>query len=91
MPVTDLQTLKSVHSIINGSISKPEFTNYVYNKEALDNYGVNQIIDLFQYQEATSQDHDKHFSAVAYNIMLKSRKIFYTMRCLILIFQHTRR
>jgi hypothetical protein len=37
------------------STAKPEFTNYVYDKEALDYHGVNQIIDLFQNQEATSK------------------------------------
>jgi hypothetical protein len=35
--------------------SKPEFTNYVCDKEALDYYEVNQIIDLLQNQEATYQ------------------------------------
>jgi hypothetical protein len=46
------------------STAKPEFTNYVFDKEALDYCGVNQIIDLFQNQEATSQDHDKYFVSV---------------------------
>jgi hypothetical protein len=59
VPVTDMDTLKSVHSIINGYTAKPEFKNYVYSKEALDYYVVNQVIDPSQNQEATSQDHDK--------------------------------
>jgi hypothetical protein len=46
------------------STAKPEFTNYVCDKEALGYYGVNQIIDFFQNQEATLQDHDKYFVSV---------------------------
>jgi hypothetical protein len=90
VPVTDMDTLKSVHSIINGYTAKLEFKNYIYCKEPLDYYVVNLIVDPSQNQEATSQDHDKYFSAVPYNILLKSSKIFYAMRCLILMFQHSR-
>jgi hypothetical protein len=46
------------------STAKPEFTHYVCDKEALDYYGVNQIIDLFQNQEAISQDRYKYFVSV---------------------------
>jgi hypothetical protein len=46
------------------STAKPEFTNDVCNKEALYYYGLNQIVDLFQNQEATSQDRDKYFVLV---------------------------
>jgi hypothetical protein len=42
------------------STAKPEFANYICDKEALDYYGVNQIIDLFQNHEATSQNRDKY-------------------------------
>jgi hypothetical protein len=54
------------------STAIPEFTNYVCDKEALDYYGVNQIIDLFQNQEATLQDCDKYF--VSANIEGREQK-----------------
>jgi hypothetical protein len=58
-----------VHSIIIGckiktTTAKPEFTNYVCNKEAVDYYGVNQTIDLLQNQETTQKDRDKYFVSV---------------------------
>jgi hypothetical protein len=46
------------------STAKPDFTHHVYDQEALEYYGVAQIIDLFQNQEATTQDRGKYFVAV---------------------------